>query len=103
MLDDDFMWLLVRQAGGGMARPQLARAGRSEYKGDVLVADIQREKGVDEREAEEELRAWISRYGGEVHRETYHLPRAPGAKFPTAASVATALIVLLPDAAVPAE
>lgn len=103
MLDDDFMWPLVRQARIGLANPQLIRAGWSDYKGDVLVADIQREKGLGEQEAEEELRAWVARYGGEVRRETYRLPRAPGAKFPTAASVTTALIVLLPDAAVPTE
>jgi hypothetical protein len=103
MLDDDFMWPLMRQAGGGLAVPQLVLAGWSEYKGDVLVADIQREKGLDEQEAENELRAWVARHGGNVQRETHRLRRAPGAKFPTAESVTTALVVLLPDAAVPAE
>jgi hypothetical protein len=103
MLDDDFMWPLVQQARMGLVVPRLARAGWSEYKGDVLVADIRRDKGLDEQEAEEELRAWVASHGGDVRLETHHLPRAPGAKFPTAGSVATELIVLLPDAAVPAE
>ena len=59
MLDDDFMWPLVLQARMGLADAQLVRAGWGEYKGDVLVADLQREKVRLEREIAHAEHEWL--------------------------------------------
>jgi hypothetical protein len=103
MLDDQFMWPLVRQARMGLADPELVMAGWGEYKGDVLVADIQREKGLGAREAEEELRAWVATHGGQLRVETHPRHRPIGSLMPTAGSGGTSLIVLLADDEIPAE
>jgi hypothetical protein len=102
MLDDDFMWPLVLQARMGLADAQLVRAGWGEYKGDVLVADLQREKGLGEPEAEQELRVWVARHGGQLQVETYQPHRPLGSMVPTARSGGTSLIVLIRDDKIPA-
>ena len=103
MLDDQFMWPLIRQARMGLADPQLVPAGWSEYRGDVLVADIQREKGVGEPEAEAGLRAWVEGHRGQLHVETHPPHRPIGSMLPSAGSGGTSLIVLLPDNEIPDE
>lgn len=100
MLDDDFMWPLVRQAGMGFVNTRLP-TGWSEYKGDQLVADIQREKGLGALEAEQELRTWVERHGGEVRTEMQGGHRPPGSKLRNPGTAV--LIVLLLDAAIPTE
>ena len=99
MLDDAYMWPLVL-ANAMMADTRLARVGWHDFKGDVIVSDIQRDKGLGKQQAEDELRTWASAHGGDVRTELFQ-PLRVGSIVPSAPL--PFLVVVLPDAAIPPE
>jgi hypothetical protein len=103
MLEDEFMLPLVRVARMGLADPRVVAAGWAEYRGDVLLDDIQREKQLDRDEAAAELAEWVERHRGQLRTETQTSRRSAGSLFPTAASGGTSLVVLLPDDEIPSD
>jgi hypothetical protein len=100
MLDDAYMWPVVLAHAMGMADPHLARIGWREFKGDPIVSDIQRDRGLGQQEPEHELRTWVMARGGDLRTELFR-PRRIGSIVPSAPLAS--LVVVLPDAAIPPE
>lgn len=78
----------------GLASAQVVAGGWSEYKGDVVLAEIRCAKTLDEHEAYRELYEWVARHGGKVATEV-HRGRWPQRV------VGASRVIYLPDAVVP--
>lgn len=95
MLDDTFMDELLKRALHSARRP-----GWVEFKGDVMIADVRKEYGLDEPSAEAQLSAWLASRGGVLEPRLHDSGPPRGSKFRTAGSTVRYLVAFLPDAAV---
>jgi hypothetical protein len=95
MLDDNFMDVLL-----GKMVHSARTSGLVEFKGDHMVAEIQKEYDLDEASAEAELNGWLTSRGGWLEGREYDFGPPKGSMVRTAASTGYERVAILPDAAV---
>ena len=98
MLDDEFMWPLVRE-NPIMASARVIAAGAREFKGDVIVGQVRDAKGLSETDARQAVADWAASKGGYLYDEEQRTRRPTGAML--GSGPVFALVLVLPAHVVP--